>query len=144
MATQKGEELLFSDTTFKIRAACFKVWKEFGGAFKEGIVDRALTEALAYEGLHVENQKRIDVFFGEKKVGTYVPDKIVNACVLLELKAKPYLTQEDERQFWLYLKAANYKVGMLINFGSQKLEIKRRVYDKARQNTPRPSASLSA
>lgn len=132
MATQNGESLLYADVTYKIRAACFKVWKEFRGAFKESIIDRALAEAMIGEGLQIENQKRIDIFLNKKKVGTYVPDKIVNDSVLVELKCKPYLTREDERQFWLYLQATEYKVGMLINFGSEKLEIKRRVYDKAR------------
>ena len=53
---------------------------------------------------------------------------------MIELKSKQFLTKEDERQFWLYLKATDYKVGFLINFGSKELEFKRRVYDKARNN----------
>lgn len=143
MATKRGENLLYEDVTYHIRAACFDVWKTFGGAFKERIVDNALSEALKKRGLTVENQKRLDIFYEGKKVGTYIPDKIVNDIVLLELKAKPFLTKEDERQFWLYLKASEYKIGLLINFGSEHLEIKRRVFDKAR-DFPRPSALLSA
>ncbi|MEK7162447.1 MAG: GxxExxY protein, partial [Patescibacteria group bacterium] len=105
MATKSGEQLLYQDTTYKIRGACFKIWKEFGGAFKETIIDRALTEELRKQNLTVENQKRIDIYYGGKKVGTYVPDKIINDSVLIELKCKPFLTREDRRQFWLYLKA---------------------------------------
>lgn len=133
MVTKSGEQLLYEDISYKIRGACFKVWKEFGGAFKEIIVDRALTEELKKCGLKVENQKRIDIFYGSKKVGVYVPDKIVNDAILIELKCKPFLIKEDKRQFWLYLKATDYKVGFLINFGSKGLEIKRLVYDKARK-----------
>lgn len=44
--------------------------------------------------------------------------------------------KEDEKQFWRYLKATDYKVGFLINFGN-KLEIKRRVYDTARDKNIR-------
>ena len=82
--------------------------------------------------LKVEDQVRINVYFDGKKVGVYVPDKIVNDTVLVEVKCKPFLTQEDKRQFWLYLKGSKYKLGLLINFGPKKLEIERRVYDKAR------------
>ncbi|MFY9462181.1 MAG: GxxExxY protein [Candidatus Sungiibacteriota bacterium] len=139
MATKSGEQLLYQDTTYKIRGACFKIWKEFGGAFKETIIDRALTEELRKQNLTVENQKRIDIYYGGKKVGTYVPDKIINDSVLIELKCKPFLTREDRRQFWLYLKATKYRVGFLINFGASRLEIKRIVYDKARK-FPRESA----
>ena len=99
-----------------------------------------MKEELESLKLNLENQKRIEIFYKSKKVGNYIPDFIINGIILLELKCKPYITKEDERQFWLYLKASDYKVGLLINFGSQKLEIRRRVYDKARKNYPHKSA----
>ena len=138
------DKLLYKDTTYKIRGACFEVWKKFGGAFKEKIVDKALTIAFENKGLEVQNQVKIDIYFDNKKVGTYIPDKIVNDIVLLEIKCKVFLTQDDKRQFWLYLKGSKYKIGLLINFGAKKLEIERRVYDEARSKIPRSSASLSA
>ena len=138
MTTKNGEKLLYEDITYQIRGACFEVWKQFGGAFKEVVVDRALDEELKDRGLKIESQKRINIYYKDKKVGTYVPDKIINNQVLVELKCKPFLTKEDKRQFWLYIKGSKYKVGLLINFGGQKLEIERRVYDKAR--FPRKSA----
>lgn len=137
-------KLLYEDITFKIRGACFDVWKKFGGAFKEKVVDNALTIALENKGLQVKNQVTIEVQYEGKKVGTYRPDKIVNDLVLLELKCKPFLTTEDKRQFWLYLQGSQYKLGLLINFGTKNLEIERRVYDEARSHIPRSSASLSA
>lgn len=124
--------LLYEDITYQIRGACFEVWKAFRGGFKEKAVDRALTEEFKERGLEVEDQKRIPIYYKEKKVGEYIPDKIINNKVLLELKSKPYITKEDERQFWLYLKGSGYKLGLLINFGSEKLDIRRRVYDTAR------------
>ena len=138
------DKLLYKEITYKIRGGCFEVWKKFGGAFKEKVVDNALTFVLEKRGLKVVNQPRIDIYFENKKVGMYQPDKIINDLILLELKCKPFLTQEDKRQFWLYLKGSKYKVGLLINFGTKKLEIERRVYDKARSKIPRTSASLSA
>jgi len=132
-------EFLYQEETYKIRGACFKIWKEFGGAFKESIIDKALTEELRKHGFSIEDQKRIDIYYEKKKVGTYIPDKIINNIILLEIKCKPYITQGDKRQFWYYLKASSYKIGLLINFGSEKLEIHRRVYDKAREKYQRTS-----
>src|SRR3989344_4748953 len=125
-----ADDFLYEDITYKIRGACFEVYKKFGGAFKEKVVDNALTIALEKNGLKVCNQVKIDIYFDDKKVGTYIPDKIINDCIVLEIKCKPFLTQEDRRQFWLYLKGSQYKLGLLINFGTKKLEIERRVYDK--------------
>jgi GxxExxY protein len=93
---------------------------------------------LANKGLEVENQKRIGIYYKGEKIGSYVPDFIINGVVLVEVKCKPYLVKEDLRQFWLYLKGSDYSVGLLVNFGSEKLDIRRRVYDRSR--FPRKSA----
>ena len=130
-------DFLYEEESYQIRGACFEVYKAFGGAFKEKVIDRALTKALKKQGLKVEDQKRIDIYFDGEKVGTYVPDKIVNKNILLELKAKPFLTKQDVDQFWKYLKGSKYKLGFLINFSPTKLEIKRIVYDKARKKYQR-------
>jgi GxxExxY protein len=128
------DELLYKDITFDIRGACFWVWKEFRGAFKETVVDRALTIELRKRGRVVEDQKVINIYYEGQKVGEYRPDKIVDEKVLVELKSKEYITEQDMDQFWKYLKGSKYKVGLLINFGPKNLEIKRLVYDSARQN----------
>lgn len=123
--------LIYPEESYKIRGACFKVWKEFGGAFKEMVVDKALTIEFKNQGLVVEEQKRINIYYEGQKVGTYVPDKVVNNAIIIEIKCKPFIMQGDIKQFWHYMKGTNYKLGFLINFGN-KLEIKRVVYDTAR------------
>lgn len=129
---KKVKDFLYEEESYKIRGACFDIWKTFGGAFKESVVDKALTKALEKRDLKVDSQKRIDIYFENEKVGTYVPDKIVNDIILLEIKVKSYLTKQDIEQFWKYLKGSKYKLGFLINFSPTKLKIKRIVYDKAR------------
>ena len=108
------------------------MWNQFGGAFKESIVDNALTLAPKDNGLSIEDQKRIEVYFNGKKVGTYVINKVVNNAIIIEMKCKKFITVEDKKQFWYYLKASQYKVGYLINFGPKQTEIVRRIYDTAR------------
>lgn len=132
MSKRLVKDFLYEQESYNIRGACFDVYKTFGGAFKEKAVDRALTKALEKRGLKVDNQKRIDICFEGEKVGAYVPDKIVNNRILLEIKAKSFLTKQDIDQFWKYLRGSEYKLGFLINFSPTKLEIKRIVYDKAR------------
>lgn len=124
-------DLLYPKESYEIRGACFWIWKEFGSAFKESIIDKALTEELKGRGLKVDDQKRIDIYYREKKVGTYIPDKVINDIIIIEVKAKPSLTKQNIKQFWHYLKSTDYKLGFLVNFGEQ-LEIKRIIYDSAR------------
>ncbi|EKD58321.1 MAG: hypothetical protein ACD_56C00148G0002 [uncultured bacterium] len=126
------DDFLYEKESYQIRGACFEVYNKFGGAFKESIVDKSLTLELKSRGMEVEDQKRIDIHFKGVKVGTYIPDKIVNEKIILELKSKAFLLKSDFDQFWKYLKGSSYKLGFLINFGPSSLEIKRVVYDKAR------------
>lgn len=99
---------------------------------KESVVDKALTLALQKRNLSVDDQKRVDLFFEGTKVGVYVIDKVVNNKIILEIKCKNFIHQDDIRQFWRYLKATQYRLGFLINFSPSKVEIIRRVYDTAR------------
>ncbi|MBA3047632.1 GxxExxY protein [Patescibacteria group bacterium] len=133
MAINKTSKLLYEQESYLIRGACFDVHKAFGGAFKEKIVDRSLTKALKKRGLKIEDQKRINIYFEGEHVGCYIPDKLVNEIIILEIKAKPFLTKQDIDQFWKYLKGSEYKLGFLINFSPNGLVIKRVVYDTARR-----------
>src|SRR3989338_3384879 len=108
-------ELLYKDITFKIRGAVFAVYNELGG------------------GLKVEDQKRINIFYKGEKVGTYIPDKIIEEKILIEIKCKPEITAGDEEQFWKYLKGSEYRLGLLINFGPKKLDFKRVIFDKVKK-----------
>ena len=54
-------DFLYQEITYEIRGACFEVYKKFGGAFKEKIVDNALTIALEKRSLKAENQVKIDI-----------------------------------------------------------------------------------
>lgn len=126
------EDFLYEKETYLIRGASYRVWKELGGAFKESVIDRAMNIELRKHGFKVESQKRLDIFYDKIKIGTFIPDIIVNERIIVELKCKPFIKQADEAQFWRYLRGSQYKLGLLINFSPQKVEIKRCIYDKAR------------
>ena len=130
MSTQG--KLLYERESYLVRGACFEVWNEFGGAFKERVIDKAVQVAIKDKGLNIETQKRIDIYFRKEKIGTYIPDIIVNNIIIIELKCKPYLTKGDIDQFWKYLRGSHYKLGFLVNFSPNGLQIKRVVYDTAR------------
>ncbi len=125
-------DLLYTPESYIIRGACFDVYNKLSGIYKESVINKALVIELKSKSLLVESQKRIDIFYKGEKVGLYIPDIVINDKILIELKVKPFITKEDERQFWYYLKGSNYKLGFLINFSPKGLEIRRRIYEKAR------------
>ncbi|OGZ00409.1 MAG: hypothetical protein A2945_03640 [Candidatus Liptonbacteria bacterium RIFCSPLOWO2_01_FULL_52_25] len=140
--TQNNAEsdLLYEDLTYKIRGAAFEVRKRLGLGHKESVYRNALTQELSNQGLQYEAEKNVGIFYDGKKVGSYQPDFIVGNKVIVELKALPEIGRPQTEQLWSYLKGSEYKLALLVNFGSKDLEIKRVVYDTAR--LPRPSASI--
>lgn len=129
---KKVGDFLYEKESYEIRGACFSVWNTLGSAFKESAIDKALTKELQKRKLQIEDQKRIIIFYEGEKIGSYIPDKIINGKIILELKRKSFLTKQDIKNFWNYLRGSEYKLGFLINFGDEQLQIKRVVYDKAR------------
>jgi len=127
-------DFLYSELTYKVRGAIFEVWKKLGPAFKESVYQKALKIEFTNRGIPFESQKQINIIYEEEKIGIYKPDFVINNQILLELKVLPRITMLEEKQIWYYLKGTNYKLALLVNFGSSKLQIKRWIYDKARKN----------
>jgi GxxExxY protein len=74
----------------------------------------------------------IHVYFHGKVVGEYIADALVNDVVVLELKAVSKLNEDHAAQLLNYLKATDYEVGLLLNFG-QTAEFRRKIYDNLRK-----------
>ena len=110
-----NSKLLYKDISYIIQGGAFEVYKQFRNRHKEVVYLRALIIYLKNKGLNIDKEKQIPIYFQGKKVGTYIPDIVVNDCIFIELKCKPYITNDDIKQFWYYLKVSNYKVGYLIN-----------------------------
>ena len=127
---KKVSDFLYRNESYLIIGACFKVYNNLGGGIKEKIIERALSTELLERGLKIQNQAQIDILYNNQKVGIYIPDIIVNNKIIIEIKSKPFLTLEDKKQFWGYLRNSRYKLGFLVGFTPQKLTIKRFIYTK--------------
>jgi len=128
MKKNKIPDFLYEEESYKIRGACFNVYNTLGGGIKEKIIERALTKELLSQGMTVGNQTRINIVYKNEKIGVYIPDLVVDNKIIIEIKSKPFITKEDKKQFWSYLKGSKYKLGFLIDFTSQKLIIERFVH----------------
>ena len=122
------DKLLYEKLTYKIRGVIFKVYNELGFGHKENVYQKALEHALRKNNVKFDKEKALDVIYDGTKVGTYRPDFVIDGKILLELKAVPFLAKAAETQLIYYLKGTNFKLGLLVNFGSKKLVIKRRIW----------------
>ena len=117
-----------SALTSRIIHAAQEVHHELGPGFEEVIYQRSLAKELPAHDLEFEREVSIDVLYKGEKVGHKRVDFVIGDStgdVMLEIKAKRALDDVDFVQTLSYLKASGYKVGLLINFGAIKLEVKR-------------------
>ena len=118
------EEYPLSDVTARIIAAAKEVHRTLGPGFEEVFYQRALAMELPGHNLEFEREVWIEVYYKGRKLGRKRVDFVVEQ-VMVEIKAKASLEDVDFVQALSYLKASGYKVGLLLNFGAKRLEIKR-------------------
>ena len=120
--------VLEKELLHRIPGCAFRVYNELGNGFLEKVYENALVHELRKNGLQAEAQKKIEVYYDGVCVGEYFADVVVNHRVILELKVCDAITPIHEAQLLHYLKATGYRLGYVLNFGSQgKLEFRRLV-----------------
>jgi len=115
------------ELTQKIIGAAFEVHRELGPGFLEKVYETALAREMETRGLPARPQAEITVHYKGQPVGVYYADILVDGKVICEIKATETLASAHEAQLLHYLKATGIQVGLLLNFGSQRVQVKRLV-----------------
>lgn len=117
----------------EIVRCAYKVSDKLASGYLEVLYRRALAIELKKVGLGVLEEAPIQVLYDGVVIGDYRADLLVENCVIVELKAVSMLVMEHEIQLVNYLTATGLDSGLLINFGTEKVQIKRkyRVYRKS-------------
>lgn len=121
-------DVVYKELSYQIMAAVFEVYNTLGFGFLEKVYERALLKELCLRNIQVEAQKEIKVFYKGDEIGTYFADLVVNDEILLELKAVESLNNIHKAQVLNYLKATGLKLGLLINFGRERVQYERLVF----------------
>lgn len=119
--------MLMSDLTYKIIAAAFHVQNTIGPGFLEKIYQRAFIVELRHRGLRARPNYPIYLYHRGMEIGEFAADVIVEETVLLELKVEDRLTDGNFAQLLNYMRLSKKPVGLLINFGSPQVTVRRAV-----------------
>jgi len=117
----------YEELTEKIIGCAYKVYNKLGYGFLESVYEKALMIELKIAGLRNENQKPIKVYYEDEIVGDFKADIVVEDTVIIEIKSVRRIIKEFEVQLVNYLTATGKPVGLLLNFGEKKVDIKRKV-----------------
>src|SRR4051812_12164201 len=113
-----------SDLTKIIIGCAMTVHRTLGPGFLESVYQNALAHELRKADLSIECEKRLTVVYDGIEVGDFVADMVVQGRVLIENKAVLAIAPNHEVQLVNYLTATGIDVGLLLNFGSDRLQFK--------------------
>jgi GxxExxY protein len=113
----------------RIIGCAFTVANGLGSGFLERVYENALAHELRKAGLAVAQQQGVSVFYDDVIVGEYAADLLVEAAVIVELKAVRALDDVHQAQCMNYLRATGLQLCLLLNFGRPRVEIRRIVHN---------------
>ena len=115
--------------TRQIIGCAFEVGCELGIGYAEKVYENALVFEMRSRGLRVDQQVPLKVNYKGIVVGDFLADVVVDDCVLVELKARPAIVEAHTAQCLNYLKTTGFRVALILNFGTTRVQTKRVVRD---------------
>jgi len=115
-----------ADLTEKAIGCAYKVYNRMGFGYLESVYEKCLLVELRKAGLEAEAQKPITVYYEGEEVGEFCADIIIEDAVILELKSAQQIAKAHEVQLVNYLVATGKPLGLVINFGPERVDVKRK------------------
>jgi len=120
-----GNALRDFQLTESIIAAAIEVHRELGPGFLETVYEQALAVEFALRGIAFVRQKSIPLFYRDHQIGEHRIDFLVEDKIVVELKAIESLEKVHFAIVRSYLKATGLSDGLILNFSSMPLTMKR-------------------
>lgn len=127
----------YEELTGKIIGCAMKVNSFLGNGFPEIIYQRALAIEMELSGLKFEMEKEMLIYYRDRLIGKRNADFFVEELIMVEIKAKSQLENDNINQTMNYLEAYKTEIGLLINFGAKSLEFKRIHNNKIIKDSPK-------
>ena len=116
-----SNELIYRDECYKIVGALIEVHREKGCGFLESVYQECLEIEFDFLNIDAAPHQELRLFYREKELKQkFIPDFICYNKIIVEIKACSSLVDEHRCQVINYLRATDYKLGLLVNFGSSK------------------------
>lgn len=133
-----GKKMARGEITDRVISAAIQVHRELGPGFIESVYEQALAVEFARNGIQFAQQKTVPLFYHEVAAGEHRLDFLVENCIVVALKAVKAIEDVHFAVTRSYLKAVELEHGLLLNFSTMPLTIKRVLYDRQSRNNPQP------
>lgn len=119
------KKILYPELSYRITGLCFQVHNELGRFAKEKQYADRLEQLLKTNQIKYGREIKIPFQFNKDNITGNIADFLIEDKIILECKAKKFITREDYKQMQRYLKAANIELGLIVNFNTHYLKPKR-------------------
>ena len=126
------DKIIYKELSYKIMGILFKIHRKLGNSYQEKYYQRAIEVELRKEKIPYKREVLIRLVYGTENIGKYFLDFVIDGKIALEIKTVPFLRQEYLNQVLAYLDAANLKLGIVVNFRTNRLTYKRLVNPKVK------------
>jgi GxxExxY protein len=109
-----------------IIGCAYQVHKTLGFGFLESVYEKSLLIEFARQDIKAVAQQDLTVYYAGQSVGEFRVDVLVDDRIILEIKSVQQLAPAHELQLVNYLVATHHDMGLLINFGPTKVDVKRK------------------
>lgn len=129
------QNLLHKDLSYEIHGAAIEVRKDFGPGHKEKLYQDAFAMELKRKNIGFKKEPAIKIYSPKdgKYVGLYRPDFVVDEKIIIEMKAKEFVNQNEWKRVYDYLRNSKYELAYFINFASTRLFVKRIIFTNDRK-----------
>lgn len=110
------ENLIYPDLSYKITGLAFKVFNTAGYGMNEKFYQKAFAEELKNNNINFEREKLIKINYGDKSLGNYFMDFLVDNKIVVELRVRPKFGYTDIKQVVGYLRNSGHKLAIMVYF----------------------------
>lgn len=119
---KKEIQIIYPELSYQLNGIFFKIHKEHGRYCREKQYSDALEKEFKEKNIKFFREKKIDKIF---QFTGNICDFIVEDCIIIDVKAKKFISKEDFYQMKRYLMSSNNKLGLIVNFRDDFIKTKR-------------------
>ena len=129
-----SRNILYKELSYKLQGIFFKIRNDLGSGHKESIYQNALAKELEKNKIIFQKEYPVKIYSKEGYfLGLYKPDFVIENKIIIEVKAKGFLSKQERTVIYDYLKNSEFEIAYIVNFGSKKLFFKRYIFTNNRK-----------
>jgi len=121
-----NSKLLFEEESYKILGVCIAVHKKMGSGFQKEVYEEVIQREFVKNDIPFEKKKKLSLYYEGNPLQKYfIADFVCFDKIIFDLRSENFIHNNSKQQVVNYLKATNFQLGLLINFGEPSLKWKR-------------------